>query len=59
MPLRKGKSKKIVSRNIREMMHSEMFAAGKPRAKKHGMAVAAAMETKRRSGRAKKKKKGK
>lgn len=41
MPLKKGKSKATISRNIREMMHS-----GYPQKQ----AVAAAMSTARRSG---------
>lgn len=40
MPLKKGKSKKVVSQNIREMMH-----AGYPQRQ----AIAAAMSTKRKS----------
>jgi len=41
MPLKKGKSKKVVSSNIREMVHS-----GHPRKQ----AVAAALDQARRSG---------
>jgi len=44
MPLRKGKSKKVISANIRTEMH-----AGKPQKQ----AVAIAMETARRSGKPK------
>lgn len=40
-PLKKGKSQKVVSQNIREMIH-----AGHPR----DQAIAAAMRTKRESG---------
>lgn len=57
MPLKKGKGRKTVSKNIREMMHSETFAKGKSRKKKQEMAVAAAHEQERRSGRKKKKRK--
>ena len=48
MPLKKGKSKKVISENIRREMH-----AGKPQKQ----AIAIAMETARRSGGKKKKKK--
>ncbi len=46
MPLKKGKSRKVIGRNIKEMM-----ASGHPRKQ----AIAAALETARRSGRRKKK----
>jgi len=41
MPLRKGKSKKIISRNIREMIKS---------GHKRKQAIAAALDTARKSG---------
>ena len=43
MPLKKGSSKKVISKNIKEMERSETFAKGKSQKKKHEMAVAAAM----------------
>lgn len=53
MPLKKGKSKAIVSSNISELMHSYKqggkFAKGKPSAKARQMAVAAAFSLKRKS----------
>lgn len=64
MPLRKGKSRKTMTYNVREMMHSPTFAAGKSREKKQEMAVAAGYTQARKSGaklprkRSKKKKKG-
>ena len=48
MPLKKGRSNKVVSENIREMVH-----AGKP----HDVAVAAAMRNAGRSRQGKGKKK--
>ena len=51
MPLRKGKSKKVVSGNIGEMMHSETFGAGKDPKTRRLMAIAAAM---RKAGKARK-----
>lgn len=50
MPLKKGKSKKVVSENIREMK-----ASGHPQAQ----AVAAALDTARKSGKKIPKPKGK
>ena len=49
MPLKKGRSRKTVSGNIREMMRSPTFAKGKSRKKKQQMATAAALR-KSRSG---------
>jgi hypothetical protein len=51
MPLHEGEGKAVVSKNIREMMHSDTFAKGKSRKKKNLMAVAAAMR-KSRGGKA-------
>ena len=54
MPLKKGKSKKVVSENIREFHHGATYERTK---KKYGkatadrQAVAVAMSQKRRSGR--------
>ncbi len=42
MPLRKGKSRRIISRNIEEMLRSPTFAPGKPQWKRRQMAAAAA-----------------
>lgn len=53
MPLKPGKSKKTVGKNIREMMHSKRFGKGKSAKKRQSMAVAAAM---RKAGKSKKKK---
>ena len=55
-PLRVGKSKKTISKNIGEMMDSPSFGKGKDRQKKQQMAVAAAFE-KARSDRSKRKNK--
>lgn len=53
MPLQKGKSQKVMSGNISELMHSYKrggkFAKGKSPGKARQMAVAAAFELKRRS----------
>ena len=46
MPLKKGKSKRVISENIREMMHS-----GHPQ--KQAVAAAMSMAHKKRSGRRK------
>lgn len=43
MPLHKGKSKKIVSKNISEMMNSSTFGAGQSASTKRKMAIAASM----------------
>jgi hypothetical protein len=56
MPLKKGKSKKVVSKNIRELMHTyeEKGKIGnvKPRSKAHAqkIAVAIALQQARKSG---------
>ena len=50
MPLRKGKSKNVLTYNISEMMHSPTFAAGKSKKKKQQMAVAASYRQARESG---------
>ena len=57
-PLRAGKSKKVISKNIGEMMHSPSFGKGKGSKKRKDMAVAAAFE-KARSERSKRKTGGK
>jgi len=53
MPLKKGTSQKVVSGNIRELMHSYKrggrFAKGKSSAKARQMAIAAAFSMKRKS----------
>lgn len=57
MPLKRGKSKKVISRNIRELMHGPRFRKNKRKfgAKKaQKIAIAAAFAASRR-----KKKKGK
>jgi hypothetical protein len=53
-PLAKGSSQETVSSNIKEMMRSETFAAGKSRKKKLQMAQAAAY---RAAGKSRKKRK--
>ena len=50
MPLRTGKSKKVLTYNISEMMHSPTFAEGKSRKKKQSMAVAASYAQARKAG---------
>ena len=50
MPLRTGKSKKVLTYNISEMMHSPTFAEGKGRKKKQQMAVAASYTQARKLG---------
>jgi hypothetical protein len=50
MPLRKGKSKDILTYNIGEMMRSPTFAADKSKKKKQQMAVAASYRQARESG---------
>ena len=50
MPLKRGKSKTVISENISEMMGSPTFAKGKPKTKKQSMAVAAALQKARASG---------
>lgn len=50
MPLKSGKSKKVLTYNIREMMRSESFAQDKSPAKKRAMATAAAYGKARESG---------
>lgn len=42
MPLKRGRSRKIVGANIREMVTSPTFARGKPARKRREMAAAAA-----------------
>ncbi len=55
MPLRRGTSQMVMSKNIEELMHSYKqggsFAKGKSSGKAHKMAVAAAFDLKRRSKR--------
>jgi len=48
MPLKSGKTQRVISKNISEMMHSSTFAKGKPKYKRHEMAVAAAMDKTRK-----------
>jgi len=43
MPLKPGKDKETIHRNIEEMVHSSTFARGKSKAKKVEMAQAAAL----------------
>lgn len=53
MPLKKGKSKKVLQENIRELMHSYKrggrFARGKSPRKARQMAIAAAFAMRRKS----------
>jgi len=49
-PLKKGKSKAAISKNIKEMIKSSTFASDKPAAKRQEMAVAAALDKARKSG---------
>ena len=53
MPLKKGRSQKTVSHNIKELMHSYKkggrFAKGKSSRKARKMAIAAAFSVKRAS----------
>jgi len=53
MPLKKGKSQKVVGENISELMHSYKregkFAKGKSSGKARQMAIAAAFSIKRKS----------
>ena len=49
-PLKKGKSKATVSKNIKEMVKSSTFAPDKSAAKRQEMAVAAALDKARKSG---------
>ena len=49
-PLKKGKGKATVSKNIKEMMKSSTFASDKPAPKRQEMAVAAALDKARKSG---------
>lgn len=46
MPLKPGTSQETISDNIAETLESSTFAAGKPKRKRHQMAVAAAMSKK-------------
>lgn len=54
MPLRKGKSKEVLTYNIGELMGSDTFAAGKSKKKKREMASAASYRQMRGSKRKKK-----
>ena len=49
-PLKKGKGKATVSKNIKEMMKSSTFAPDKSAAKRQEMAIAAALDKARKSG---------
>jgi hypothetical protein len=53
MPLKKGKSQKVMQENIRELMHSYKrggrFAKGKSPEKARQMAIAAAFAMRRKS----------
>jgi hypothetical protein len=53
MPLKSGKTQRIISENISEMMHSSTFAKDKPKHKRQEMAVAAAMDKARKKKRKK------
>ena len=57
MPLKKGRSRKVLSENISELMHSYKrggrFAKGKSSGKARQMAIAAAFEVRRKSRRKK------
>ena len=55
MPLEKGKSKKVFTYNLREMMESPTFAPGKSPQKRDQMALAAAYREQKESGNSKKK----
>ena len=50
MPLHKGKSKKVRSGNIKEMVKSPTFASDKLEKKRQEMAIAAALGKARESG---------
>lgn len=58
MPLRSGSSSPVVGSNISEMMNSNTFGAGKPKPKRHQMAIAAALSKARRGKAKPKQKKG-
>jgi len=49
-PLKKGKGKATVSKNISEMVKSSTFAPDKSAAKRQEMAIAAALDKARKSG---------
>ena len=51
MPLKKGRSKKVVSGNIAEMLRSSTFGKGKSAKKRRAMAAAAAYRKAGRSRR--------
>ena len=51
MPLKAGRSKKVISTNIREMLGSKTFGKGKSKKKRQAMAAAAAY---RKAGRKRK-----
>jgi len=53
MPLKKGKSKKTISKNIEEMMVSPTFGKLKSQKKRQEMATAAAYSKARKSARKK------
>ena len=50
MPLKSGKSKKVLTYNISELMRSPTFAEGKSKKKKQSMAVAASYSSARKAG---------